>query len=251
MYWLYNFIVCTFDIQLPRELRYVEHFLNPYNGFTKWDVGPNQFFISWLAVRVWSLFGYGLETVIVVKAIHLVAIVRRYANWIRSSRILTIRPLSPDQWGGLASLYRASFATISLLVPLSLMVFSAGFKESIPRGPQGSFLMIVLASSACLFTLPIWSARKAIFRARVQYLEPISNQYEQLSLKARGLVYAPNSNMKEITLLNQKLEILYKLYDRAARVREWPVNRETTFWLVSPVLVPTILLVLRLTIAGG
>lgn len=249
-YWLYNFIVCTFEIHLPSKLEWVEQFLNPYDGYAKWDVGWDQFFASWLAVRVWALFGYGLETVIVVKALHLVAVVRRYASWLRSSGILTIRPLSPDQRGGLASLSRASLATVWLLIPLSFLAFLAAFKESIPGGPQGDVLMIVLALAAFLFTLPIWSARNAIFRAKVKYLEPVSKQYEQLSSKAQKLVNASNPTMKEIALLNHELEILCKLYDRAARVRVWPVERETAFWLVGAVLVPMALLVVRLTIAG-
>ena len=241
LFWAYNFIACTVPIDLPSELRMIERFLNPYAGFAKWDVDPGSSLFSWFAARVWTLFGYGIGAVVMVKMFHLIGIVGLYARWLRESKVLTLRPLSPGNRGGLASL-----AAIYLVIPLSLMAFAATFKEAIPPGPQNQILMYGLAPAAVLlFTLSIISAHRAIHRAKEEYLSSLSGPYDSLTRELLRSVGASVIATQEIERLSLELKVLRNLYDRAKGVGTWPVGRSTAGGLSVPVIVQVVLLVAK------
>ena len=250
--WAYNFTVCTFSIDdLPPHLYAVERFLTPYGDIPKWDTDRERAFASWLAARVWALFAYGLASVALVKACHLVRIVVLYAWWLRDTDILTFRPLS--RWHGdeLAAVSRASLAATYLIIPLALMAFVATFKEAIPPGPQNQILMFVLTPVAVLvFTLPMLSVHGALRQAKDKYLTEISRKYDTLGQKVFTWSSASDTPTREFERVALQLETLGKLYDRADAVGTWPVDLDTFWGVAGTVLVPIVLLLVRLAFSG-
>ena len=229
----------------------IERFLHPCAGFAEWDVDPGSALFSWFAARVWTLFGYGIGAVVMVKMFHLVGIVGLYARWLRESKVLTLRPLSPGNRGGLASLSRASLAAVYLVIPLSLMAFAATFKEAIPPGPQNQILMYGLAPAAVLlFTMSIVSAHRAIRRAKEEYLSSLSGPCDSLTRELLRRVDAPIAATQEIERLSLELEVLRNLYDRAKGVGTWPVGRSTAGGLSVPVIVQVVLLVAKASLSN-
>ena len=245
--WAYNFTVCTFSIALPAHLYTVERLVNPYDGYVKWDTSWEYALASWLAARVWALFGYGLASVALAKAFHLVGIVVLHAWWLRKTDILTFRPLSRWQGGDLASVSRASLAATYLIIPLALMTFAATFKETIPPGAQNQILMFVLTPAAVLlFTLPILSVHGSLRQAKDEYLTELSREYDTLSRKV--FTWGSATPTPELERVALQLEALAKLYDRADRVGTWPIDLDTIWGVAGTVLVPLVLLALRLVL---
>ena len=237
--WAYNSTVCTFSIALPLHLHAVQRFLDPYAEFQKWDTDWEHALASWLAARVWALFGYGLASIALVKAFHLVGIVVWHAWWLRKTDIRTFRRLSRWHGGDLASASRASLAVTYPIIPLVLMAFAATFKETISPGVQNQILMFVLTPTAVmLFTLPILSVHGALRQAKNEYLVEMSREYDTLSRDV--LTWGSATPTPQLERVALQLEALSKLYT-------WPIALDA-----GTVLVSIVLLVVRLaTIYGG
>ena len=225
-------------------------------NISKWDTDPQGAPVSWLLARAWTVFSYGIIPFVLMKVINFMGVLYTFCHklthmtdsWARPGPdALVIKPLAPDNAGGLSSLSEAALSFTYVLVPCLLMVIAAFFKEaSTPSAANYLLVFLFFPLMLSTFLIPITSVHSAMKRAKERYLHRISRQFSLLNDQLFQDVLNKGSPIKgELVELEKTAEALKKLYADVEKLPVWPLELATLHRLLATFSIPPIIWVLK------
>ncbi|MEM2914061.1 MAG: hypothetical protein QXH91_01475 [Candidatus Bathyarchaeia archaeon] len=148
-------------------------------------------------------------------------IIRRYCKDVISED--DIKPLDPDHTGGLKELGR-----LSLDLDLVIAFPSLAFLIYLPQNPQILSVEVLIGLSLlyCLtlmfiFFISLSPAHNKMVNAKIKYLLMIHNEYREMH---EDLLQKLSTKKHLEPMDFERLEGLYKLYDRVEKMAVWPLD---------------------------
>lgn len=209
----------------------------------KWDCDPDVGFLSWVVARLWVLLiGYVWIPFILFKLANLVAAIYIYTKKLSSHKnALDIKPLSPDQAGGLSRLASLATALTYPIVVVGLMMAMPFFKENTNVSLHNLVLFIPFVPVFfAVFFIPLLGVHRAMVTAKDEYLEQFSELFDKVNAQFIREVKAPSLEINEFTRLEISMRGLTDSYDKISKMPVWPFEISTLYRLGTAVLIPVL-----------
>lgn len=210
----------------------------------KWDTDFWQGRKSWLAARLWVLLlGYFWIPVAVYKLLILGAATYRFTDWLaRQPGALDVRPLAPDDAGGLGSLASLSLALTYPMVVLSTMLVLPFFKENASASLHDLlFFVPFVPVFVAMFFVPLLAIHRAMQAAKAKCQRGIADLCEEVHEAFLREVRRPTGNDgKELSRLQLAMKGLTESLERAKAMPVWPFETSTIYRLITAGLLPVV-----------
>ena len=262
-FFLWNTGVCTFaDRFKPYKTSrpYVEkesgHFVQkdleaqgrPPIPVPKWDTDIRNAPLSWLSARLWVLLmGYVWIPLIIYKLFSLVSATYVYTDALSKTEhsALDIKPLSPDNAGGLSRLSSLAIALTYPMVVVGLMMVMPFYKENTSPSLHNTLMFIpFMPIFLAMFFMPLLGVHRAMAAAKEQYLEEFATLFERVHDTFVKEVRSPSLDLAEFSRLEISMRGLAESYEKISRMPVWPVGVSTLYRLFTAVLIPVLVPIL-------
>ena len=150
---------------------------------------------------------------------------------------IIVRPMAPDNCGGLKGLGDLSLSFTYFLLPFALTAVASYFTHRhLQLGPTLS-LPALIPVFVFVFFAPLSVVHKAMRDAKSETVNRLSKKYQDISQRLMrdiedGKSYDKLNENKEI------LEVLDNMYDKARRMPVWPFNTKTLLRFVTVTIIP-------------
>ncbi len=256
LFFTWNTLSCTFaDRFKPYKTNtpYVEyHYTGIYEQeelayeipVSKWDTDLREGLWSWLCVRLWVLsIGYVWIPIVIHKLFNLVAATYLYTSRLSlHQRALEVKPLSPDDAGGLSKLASLAITLTYPMAVVGVMLAMQFIKENTSPSPHNILLLIPFAPVfLSFFFLPLLGVHRAMSAAKEKYLQEFADLFDDVQADFLREIRRPSRDLAEFSRLEISMRGLSETYDRIAKMPVWPFEISTLYRLFTVVLIPVLI----------
>ncbi len=209
----------------------------------KWDADIESAWWSWLSARVWVLFlGYVWIPVVIHKLFNLVLATYIYTSRLAThQRALEVKPLSPDNVGGLSKLASLATALTYPMVVVGIMMAMPFIKENTTPSLHNMLLFIPFAPLFfSFFFLPLLGVHRAMSAAKEKYLREFADLFNNVQARFLGAIREPSLDAEEFQRLEISMRGLSETYGRIEKMPVWPFEISTLYRLFTAVLIPVL-----------
>lgn len=209
----------------------------------KWDCDLKEGPLSWAVARLWVLIiGYVWIPFVLFKLSNLVTAVYVYTRELsKHKNALDIKPLSPDQAGGLSKLASLAIALTYPIVVVGVMMTMPFFKENTNVSVHNLVLFIPFVPVfLSVFFIPLLGVHRAMVAAKDEYLEQFSELFDVINAKFIEEVKTPTLSNDELSRLEMSMRGLTSGYDKISKMPVWPFEISTLYRLATAVLIPVL-----------
>ncbi len=211
----------------------------------KWDTDIHDARLSWLGSRLWVLLlGYFWVPQLLYKLSNLVGGVYVFERAIaKEEGALEVRPLAPDNAGGLSSLSATAMSFVYPIAGISLMVTMSFMKENAVPSDHNYFLIVpFIPLLLAVFFVPLAGVHSAMKSAKDKYSQEISSLFNEINERVMAEIRAPSLDHEEFNRLETSLRTLRDYFKQIQAMPVWPFEPATILRLTTVILIPTIML---------
>ncbi|NMC07346.1 MAG: hypothetical protein GYA24_19180 [Candidatus Lokiarchaeota archaeon] len=225
---------------------------------------PNVVFL-WNYIPAFFMVFFGANVIIGILPYHVIM------NDILKDVNIKIEPEHPDGIGGLAPLKDLAINTTLVVV---MLAFTIPWLISLPQVLSSTlealtyvafgFIPLIIYAIAYVFFKPTFTLYLRIKAAKVAFLVDMHGQYLEAFTFFQGMLQGMKREIQDgkvdpgekpvsgeiVRSQGMLVEMLKDRYDKARRMKEWPVSMSIISKLVGSLLVPVALPVLNLIIQG-